>query len=232
MGRGMTRVKLLCEDRTGRGLFQVIEKATQAARAAAGKAPLGFPRTRNLGLMAGNTKLLEQCAKYTEFRFRSSPPWDHVVYVIDAYRLWDVSAVGIQAPLPNEDMDAYLDGLTVKARAEMERRARGSQPADEWLRIADGFHAHVLVWERESLMLPVSDALGLGPPPPDLRSVRHAADWIDKRHQARAKGRSYEKAIQGPELLEQIANSSALRDRVLAQVQSLRAIVDSLVDLP
>jgi hypothetical protein len=228
----MTRVKLLCEDRTGSGLFQVIQMATKAARLAEGKVPLEFPRSRDLGTIAGNTKLLEQCAKYTYYRFQTRPRWDHVVYVIDAYRLWDVSAVGIQAPLQNEDMGTYLPKLMAKARAEMERRARDPQQDDAWLRIADNFHAHVLVWERESLMLPVSAELGLGPPPEDLQAVRHAARWVEDRHREHHRGRPYVKSVQGPTMLAQIANSSALRERVLAEVPSLKAIVDSLVDLP
>lgn len=227
----MTRVKILCEDRTGSGLFQVIAKATNATRLADGKAPLVFPRSRDLGTIAGNTKLLEQCAKYAYYRFRSDPPWDHVVYVIDAYHLWKVPAVGIPAPLQNEDMDIYLPRLEARARAAMERRARDSQSDDAWLRIADRFHPHVLVWERESLMLPVSDALGLGPPPPDPRAERHAAGWIEERYRARHR-QKYEKSVQGPTLLEKIANDQALRERVLASVPSLAAIVDSLVLLP
>jgi hypothetical protein len=224
----MIRVNVLCEDRTGKGLFRVIEKATQGARTALGKEPLRFAPP---GTIESNTKLLAQCAKYAWYRFQAKPRCDHVVYVIDAYRLWDVPAVGIHAPLPNEDMGAYLDALAAKARAEMTRIARGTDPEDSWLRIADNFHAHVLVWERESLMLPVSDALGLGPPPPDPQSVRKAADWVEDRHRAH-RGKAYVKSVQGPTLLETIAGNQSLRDRVLERTPSLAAIVDSLVALP
>lgn len=223
----MTRVKMLCEDRTGKGLFRVIEKATQAARSAVGKTPLRFTPG---GTIESNTRLLAQCAKYAWYRFQTNPRCDHVVYVIDAYRLWDIPAIGIQAPLQNEDMGHYLDTLAARAHDEMTRIARGTDPEDSWVRIADGFHAHVLVWERESLMLPVSDALGLGPPPPDPQLVRRAADWVEDRHRAHC-GRKYVKSLQGPTLLEKIANDHALRDRVLAHVPSLAAIVDSLVAL-
>lgn len=225
----MTRVKMLCEDRTGKGLFRVIEKATQAARSTVGKEPLRFTPG---GTIESNTRLLAQCAKYAWYRFQTNPPCDHVVYVIDALRLWEVPAIGIQAPLPNEDMGAYLDTLAARAHAEMTRIARGTDPEDSWLRISDGFHAHVLLWERESLMLPVSDALGLGPPPSDPQSERYAARWVDTRHREHRRGRAYEKSVQGPTLLEHIANDHALRDRVLAHVPSLAAIVDSLVALP
>jgi hypothetical protein len=225
----MTRVKMLCEDRTGGGLFQVIEKSTQAARNAVGKAPLRFTPG---GTIESNTRLLAQCAKYAWYRFQTDPPCDHVVYVIDALRLWDVPAIGIQAPLPNERIGPYLDKLAVKARTEMTRIARGTDPEDSWLRISDGFHAHILVWERESLMLPVSEALGLGPLPPDPQSERYAARWVEDRHRAHRRGQAYVKSVQGPKFLERIANNQSLRDRVLAQVPSLRTIVDSLVALP
>lgn len=108
----------------------------------------------------------------------------------------------------------------------MERRARGGDSDEEWRRIAGGFQAHVLVWERESLMLPVSEALGLGPPPPDSQAVRHAFKWIRERHPR------YEKAVHGPKFLEQIAADHGLRERVLAHTPSLKAIVDELVALP
>jgi hypothetical protein len=225
----MTRVKVLCEDRTGGGLFRVIEKATQATRSALSRAPLRFTPG---GTIESNTRLLAQCAKYAWYRFQADPPCDHVLYVIDALRLWDVRAIGIQAPLPNQDMGAYLDDLAARAHTEMTRIARGTDSEDSWLRISDGFHAHILVWERESLMLPVSEALGLGPPPPDPKTERHAARWVEDRHRAHRRGQAYVKSVQGPKLLEQIANSQSLRDRVLAQVPSLKAIVDLLVDLP
>lgn len=225
----MTRVNLLCEDRTGTGLFRVLEKAVQTARSADGKAPLTFPRRP--GTIAGNTKLLSQCNKYAWYRFQADPRFDHVVYVIDAYSLWDVPAIDIRPPEQNQDIDSYLDELTLKARAEMVRLARGTAPEDTWQDIASGFHPHVLVWERESLMLPVSEALGLGPPPPDPRSERHAAKWVSKRHQEHRRG-PYEKSVQGPRFLEKIAADRDLRVRVLAHIPSLAAIVDALVALP
>lgn len=226
----MIRVKLFCEDRTGTGLFQVIQKAAQTARTALGKAPLGFPK-KGQGTIAGNTKLLAQCEKYAWYRFQAAPHCDHVVYVIDAYSLWDVPAIGMRPPEQNQDMDSYLDELTFKARAEMVRLARGTDSDETWQRIAEGFHPHVLVWERESLMLPVSDALGLGPPPSDPRVERHAAKWVSQRHQEYRRG-PYEKSVQGPKFLEQIAADRDLRERVLAHTPSLAAIVNELVALP
>lgn len=171
------RVKLLCEDRTGTGLVQVMESAVQSARSDAGKMPLGFQRH---GLIAGNTELLKQCAKYTRYRFHSRPRSDHVVYVLDAYRLWDIRKLGM-APPPrqnNEDMDAYLEALTACARTEMAERAQGTTSDETWQEISGGFHAHVLVWEQESLILPVSDELGLG--------ARPAPE--PGRHRGRARG--------------------------------------------
>lgn len=63
---------------------------------------------------------------------------------------------------------------------------------------------HVLVWERESLILPVADSLGLG---------------------------DCEKSLQGPQLLGKIARDASLRARVLASNPSLRALVDELAAL-
>jgi hypothetical protein len=226
----MIRVNLFCEDRTGTGLFRVIEKAVQTARSAEGKAPLTFPRRP--GTIESNTKLLKQCSKYAWHRFQAAPGWDHIVYVIDAYRLWDVDEIDIDPP-PQQSarMSSYLAKLIAKARAVMERRARDTSSDEEWQSISGGFHPHVLVWERESLMLPVSEALGLGPPPPDPQAERHAAGWVSKRHQEYRRG-PYEKSVQGPTFLEQIATAHHLRDRVLAHTPSLAAVVDELVALP
>src|SRR5690606_20462719 len=132
---------------------------------------------------------------------------------------------GMAPPQQNEDMDAYLEALTACARAEMTRRAQGTASEESWQEISGGFHAHVLVWEQESLILPVSEELGLGPPHPEPREVRHAVRWVTERHEKHC-GRQYEKAVDGPELLERIARSRELRGRVLARIPSLAAIVE------
>ena len=220
----MTWVNILCEDRTGNGLARVIESAVQARRANDKKPSLQI----RSGTVAGNTQLLMQCEKYEFLRYRSRPRHDHIFYVIDAYRIWDLKPAIIEPPPPNQKDDgAYLERLTAAVCTAMTQRARGTRSENEWQSIADGFHPHVLVWERETLMLPVSDALGLGEPPRDPRAERHPARWVKQRFQ----GRSYQKAIHGPQLLERIASSPDLRGRVLDATPSLAAIVDELVSL-
>lgn len=224
----MIRVNVLCEDRTGTGLARVIESAANHRRASQNRAPLWFPPRP--GTVLNNQKLLEQCARYERLRFNSKPRFDHVVYVIDAWRVWDLRDIDHPAPRRNEALDPYLEALTGNVTAAMERRARGQRSDEEWAKISTGSHPHVLVWERESLMLPVSAELGLGPAPEDSQFERHPAKWLEKRHRAH-KGGKYEKAIHGPAYLGAIAGTPMLCERVLAAVPSLRNLVDDLVAL-
>jgi hypothetical protein len=222
------RVNVLCEDRTGTGLARVIESAVNQRRASADKEPLWFPPRP--GTVLNNQKLLEQCAKYERLRFNNRPRFDHVVYVIDAWRVWNLPEIDHPPPRPNEDLKPYLEALTGMVAAAMERRARGQRSDDDWAKISAGFHPHVLVWERESLMLPVSPDLGLGPAPEDCQAVRHPAKWLEQRHRQH-KGGKYEKAIHGPEYLGAIAGNPTLCERVLGAVPSLSVLINELVGL-
>lgn len=87
----MIRVNVLCEDRTGGGLAEVLARAANAARAATGKPPIVFPRAP--GTLLNNRELIRRCGEYDLLRFRYSPRFDHVYYVIDAKRLWDCEIV-------------------------------------------------------------------------------------------------------------------------------------------
>jgi hypothetical protein len=218
----MIRVNVLCEDRTGTGLGRIIESAVNQRRTSQNRARLWFRSPA--GTVLNNYRLLEQCPGYERLRFNHTPRFDHVVYVIDAWRVWDLRDIEHPAPRPNEELGLYLESLTGKVVAAMEQRARGQRNDDEWAKISAGFHPHMLVWERESLMLPVSEDLGLGLAPEDSQAVRHPAKWLEQRHRAHT-GRKHVKKTDGPAYLGQIARNASLCERVLTAVPSLGSLV-------
>lgn len=131
---------------------------------------------------------------------------------------------------PSGPIDLYLRSLSAVVRAEMVRRARLSYETDgEWERVRGGFHAHVLVWERESLIVPVAAELNICAPalvaPPDVRSP---AAWLAGIYKSRP-GENYDKATEGNRLLKQIARQPELRERVLAANESVRGIVAEII---
>lgn len=223
----MTSVHLVTEDRTGGGLAIVIRQAASHKRRQRGRPPLQF--SRRPSTVNGNAELLKQCEKYELFRFKYSPRYSHVFYVIDARNAWDLPQLGVQAPLPpyKQNLPAFIAGT----RKGMARIARGAKSEQQWEEIRDGFHAHVLVWERESLILSVADRLGLGEPVEEIYDERRAAESVDARFRKLGKRRGYDKAIDGPEYLQRIAYSEELCAVVLETNPSLSAIVEELVTL-
>ncbi|HYO58490.1 hypothetical protein [Archangium sp.] len=223
----MTRVHLVTEDRTGGGLAAVLCAEAEHQRKLCGKARLQFsakPSTVN-----GNAELLKQCEKYELFRFNYSPRCDHVFYVIDARNAWDLPQLKVQAPSPpyEQSLPAFIHTICGRL-AEI---ARGSRTEQQWAAISSGFHAHVLVWERESLILPVADRLGLGNAVMEVYTARRAAESVGDLFRGLGKRRKYDKAIDGPEYLQRIADDVQLRAIVLESNPSLRTIVDELVSL-
>ncbi len=223
----VTSVHLVTEDRTGGGLAAVVQQAASHERERSGKAPLQF--SRRPSTVNGNAELLKQCEKYEFFRFKYSPRYAHVFYVIDARNAWDLPQLAVQAPQPpyEQSLPVFIEGT----RKSMARIARGARSDQEWEKIRDGFHAHVLVWERESLILPVADRLGLGGPVQDVYSARRAAEAVEERFRSLRRGRGYNKAIDGPEYLQRIAYSEELRSIVLEANPSLCAMVEELASL-
>jgi hypothetical protein len=220
------RVHLITEDRTGGGLDDVVRGCVQAQRAQEGKEPLWFPRFK--GNVDGASQLLKECAKYELYRFNYSPRFDHIFYVLDARNAWNLPQLGVQAPEP--PLANTLPYLLKGIKEGMATAAKGGRPQQHWEHIAEGFHPHVLVWERESLVLPVMDKLNLGPPHQDVYGQRQAAEFISQRLR-QTQGRKYDKAIHGPQLLGQVARTPALRDAVLASNHSLQQLVSDMVAL-
>ena len=222
----MTRVHFIAEDKTGGGLEAVLRAEANHRRALRGVAPLDFPRKPTS--INGNAELLKQCAKYELYRFHYSPRIDHVFYVIDARNAWDLRQLRVQAPSP-----PYTDSLApfiAEVRTGMSRLAQGDKPNAEWARSSAGFHAHVLVWERESLLLPVLTQLGLGEPIADVCARRDAADIVKERFK-RGATRAYGKGIDGPRYLSQIARDEGLRRVVFESNPYLQDIVEDLTAL-
>lgn len=224
----MIRVNVLCEDRTGGGLAAVLQSASNRRRAADGRAPLVFARP---GTVLNNYKLIEKCAGYDLLRFRTEPRFDHVYYVVDAKQLWDVSVLGLVPPQPSESASEFLVRARNAAGSAMTSRARGARDDAQWSEIAAGFHPCVLMWERESLILPVADVLGLGDPEPSSDDVRGADGWVESRFKKHLREK-YNKATDGIRLLKRVADSAELTDRVLRANASLLEIVTSMVELP
>lgn len=223
----MTRVNVLCEDRTGGGLAAVLQSAANQRRAAAGKAPLEFARP---GTVLNNHALIEKCRGYDLLRFRAEPRSDHIYYVVDAKRLWDVKSLELDAPQPNESAADFLVRSRHAAHRVMTSHARGNRSDVQWAEISSGFHPCVLFWERESLILPVADAFGLGEPEINPDSVRAADGWVGDRFKRYGQGK-YNKATDGIRLLRRIAYTPELMERVLNANASLREIVSSMVAL-
>ena len=223
----MTSVHLVTEDRTGGGLAAVLREAAAHKRRQSGRARLEF--SRKPSTVNGNAELLRQCEKYDLFRFEYSPRYEHVFYVIDARNAWDLSRLGVQAPQPpyDQSLPAFIAGI----REKMVEIARGSRTEQQWEPIRSGFHAHVLVWERESLILAVAGQLGLGESVRDIYNERRAAESVGVRFRNLGNRRKYDKAIDGPEYLQLIAESEELRAIVLETNPSLRAIVEELASL-
>lgn len=112
----------------------------------------------------------------------------------------------------------------------MAELARGSRTEAQWKEIDAGFHAHVLVWERESLILPVADRLRLGEAIQDVYDERQAFETVRERFRL-FRRLGYSKSSEGISLLEEVARSKELREIVLTSNPSLRAIVEDLASL-
>jgi len=218
-------VLIAAEDRTGGGLQQIIAKAVQARRAELGKPLLRFPPKH--ASLNGNAQLLADCEKYPQRRRNLPTPYDHVVYIMDARRSWGL-VPGAAKPSPGrlEEGLAELERVVV---ASMEARARGMLNASAWAYLRPGFHAHVLVWERESLILPVLSHFSLGADIPEPAREMQAAEILTER--ARPSGYGYSKADAGARFLNRIAENAELRDKVIQSNASLHRIIQALVDL-
>jgi hypothetical protein len=219
-------IDIYTEDRTGGGLQNFLVKAAQARRVESGKPPLNVP-SGAWASAKSNTALLNLCEKYDVFRFQRRPRLDHVFFIID---LKEVERHVGQPPIrPRNGADrSRVIEATV---AEMSRRARGGRSLDEWERISAGFHPSVLEWERESLIIAVSDALELGAPPEDLNWCESPARQLGERYMARH-GTAYDKRTNGfTYLTDTIATRPDLVQRVLDSNSSVQQMVDALVAL-
>jgi hypothetical protein len=220
----MKRVRILTEDKTGGGLEAVIKAEVNRQRSVAGKEPLAIDP--NKGFVTSNGHLLRMCDGYGLFRF-GRQRYDHVVYVLDARNCWE--ACHLDEPHPPHSQDS-LRGSLQQVREHMLGRAKSG--VERWSKeLEEGFHAHVLVWERESLMLPVGDRLGLGAAHAHPYEEMQAAEWIGKRFRSVRRDRAYAKSTHGPGFLKQIAESDELRAIVVGSNPSLAAIVSDLVSI-
>ncbi len=211
----LTRVRILTEDKTGGGHEAIIKAAVNGKRKELGKSALAIDP--NNGFAASNSDLLKKCKGYRLLRSTGNR-YHHVVYVVDARRSWEVCK--LEKPLAPYSVES-LATLIEQVRAHMRNLAQSEAP--EWAELESGFHSHVLVWERESLMLPVAEQLGLGASLHDVYAEMQAFEWVRQRHQRYAKG------LHGRPLLTMIAQSPELRALVLQSNSSLKAIVEDLV---
>ncbi len=220
----MTSVLVICEDKTGSGLHGVIQAAVRRRRSAAGMDPLHFgPAWR----VHGNTQVLKRCEAFDLHLFDLPLAYDHVGFVIDAKEAWGL-VKGAPRKL-NEDVRTYSSQLCTTVREHMATLAMGSRTPQEWKKLAPRFHPYVLVWERESLILPVTEHFDLGEPPSDPLLIQGAAANLDERfRERRGLNAKYGKGIHGKQFLGEIARRDDLLDRVLSAIPSLREIVDDI----
>lgn len=218
----MKRVRILTEDKTGGGLEAIIKAAVNRARSATGREPLAIDPSK--GFVTSNSDLLKKCQGYKLFRF--SQRYDHVVYVMDARNCWKLCRVAEPHPPHSENS---LTNPINQAREYMQALAKSG--TERWSELQDGFHAHVLVWERESLMLPVGDRLGLGACHEQPYAEMQAFEWVRGQFRDVRRDRGYAKSTHGRELLKQIAESEPLLERVLSSNPSLAAIVSDLASI-
>lgn len=218
----MSRVLIISEDRTGGGLNQVIMAAVDEARQHRKAARLTFLPP---GTVDGRDRLLRKCSEYLLLRYKRLPRADHVLYVMDARGAEDSPLVlrATSQPLSGKPWGECRDELCQLCREAMTRMAR--EGATEWDRDKEGFHPHTLVWERESLLLPVLAELGLGESEPRSIDIRRATEVVRNRLP------SYSKRVHGARYLKQIASQPELTHKVLTANESLRSIVESLVAL-
>ena len=208
------RVHLYFEDKTGGGLGVVLERAVNARRAE----PIRFTSFH----VSGNSELVKRITAFPKVIFSNPNPPDHVVYIIDARNAEDVHRLRL-APGGNLEV-----GQRVEAIQGAMLRVAEEECGERWARIKPRFHAHVLVWERESLILPIADLLDLGPPEPDVEGERHAHEWVKRRYREYRSGIGYAKGGEGRELLQKIVNQRELRERTIQANPSLERMVASL----
>jgi hypothetical protein len=108
--------------------------------------------------------------------------------------------------------------------------AEHASDAKYWAQFSGTCHCHLLVWERESIVLPVADRLDLGASEGDVFGVMNAAEWLRQRWLTH-RNSGFSKALSTRGLLDTIAQQDELRSVAVACNSSLRAIVDGLVDL-
>lgn len=215
------KVRILYEDKTGGGLHDVIAKEVARRRADRNVPRLDISHDH----CDGNTDVIRRLKAFTALRDK----FTHVFHIIDVKGSWRLLDLKLPPPPQTFDVDE-VRRYARQVRDAMRRLARECC-ADRWDLHAAGFHAHALVWERESLVLPVADKLDLGPPEPQPYLERNAAGWIEARYKAKSRRLAYAKQTDGRRLLGEIANRRELRDIVLASNPSLQEIIDDLVAL-
>lgn len=223
----MSLVHLMTEDRTGGGLEALLRKEAQRRWAEAGKVHLRFSKIS--GTVNGNAALLEQCRRYVRLRFDPPLRADHVFYILDARNAENLPQLRVSAPKPPYAQS--LPPFIASIQARMAELARGALSDEQWQKVESGFHAHLLVWERESLMLPVADKLGLGEAVQNVYDERKASELVTSRFRQNDRRRTYQKATDGRLLLNRIAEDESLRTTVIAANPSLQAILKDLTSL-
>ena len=212
---------MYCEDKTGTGLGELIRRWVFDGF----NSNFHIPST--MGRVHGANELLRQCEKFQNLA--GGGKRRHVVYIIDGYAAWDLGLAGLSPRVPPEPLESYADKLVTVLKTEMERRASGGRAGEDgWKNIRDAFHAHVLLWERESLLLPVLEHLGFGPSIANSFETPHAAGVVAARFLERDRRSPYSKSVDGPRLLAKIAASAELRMAVLQAVPSFRTIVEDI----
>lgn len=237
------RVVLLYEDKTGGGLHSLVSAMMNARRSAEGREPLAYFKAL---AMKGNTKLVAECSQYQNMRFRGPHKADHVVVVIDAYRVEDAVRLSrsMNWAITSGNLDQHREQCReldeevcrlLRARA-FEGLTAESKEAEE-----SRFHPIVLFWERESIFLAGGEALeraeGLRFAPDSMTNdgvltIRCPTATVDKAwREKKVAGNPYKKQIDGPRLFDHLRKARDGWDTLTERIPTLLEIVDILASL-
>lgn len=233
------RVVVFYEDATVGGLHGLVRDiATERRRT---KRRPAFPYFQAYS-RKNNAKLVRDCDTFAKVRFAAPHRADHVFAVIDAYRVEGVVPGVPSAPrpgVPEDEFQQYCDALRSAVTGHLMARAMSDVGSNRQKEEATRFHPHVLFWERETVVLAGAETLARSHALTFPDEMVSRAALVRRRNPASAveqtfreqRDETYQKAIDGPDLLGRIAEDRDRWDEVLDRVPSLGAIVEDLVAL-
>jgi hypothetical protein len=237
------RVVILYEDKTAGGLHHLISRMVEVRRGAQNRDRFSYFQPLP---MKANAKLIEACRTFERMRFFGPHRADHVFAVIDGYEVENVVPSAPQPPTPGQRksstrFEQYCRSLSAAVRSHLSDLALEKMTPERRGQEVLRFHPHVLLWERESVLLAGGDILGstsgLALPADQLSAAgilrtRHPTPLIEAAWARRFPGDpGYSKADDGPRLFGHLADHQEQWPTLLDRIPCLRDIVDELAVL-